>query len=220
MSEKEHFKSLFWVLSFALLGATAFQLGYKLVMTSHTNEREPAAIPRIYDYSHLEGEALQRASKDRLIGAAKIIHVGDAEGLELGHFVTKNKDGQNVGACEIYDKVEMTFFAGGMAVSGDSPTMTVSGPCVPADNINVISPLMIPYSKILNLPVKDQEINDSEESGSGVSVSFKNVSDSWPQLWILQTVKLTNSSEFPEVTADEKDIRRVLGKAPALEWPQ
>jgi hypothetical protein len=200
-------------IAMCLAGVFIFQLGrYFLIGKS---SRDPAAIPRIYDYSHLEGSALKRASQDRLIGAAKVIVAGRAAGIELGHFVTKNSDGRNVGACEIYDKVELTFLAGDMAVSGAAPAMKISGPCVPGDDINVISPILIPFDHILNSPVHDKSIADF--SDQSVTVTFENVSDSWPHMWILQSAKLT-SDRADEVKADENDILRVLGKAPALEW--
>ncbi|MCB0351575.1 MAG: hypothetical protein KDD38_10350 [Bdellovibrionales bacterium] len=191
----------------------AFQLGSNLLFNS--SERSPAAIPKIYDYSHLAGEALLEAAQDRLINGVKVISAGGASGIQLGHFVVKNDQGLSVSACELFSRVELVFFAGGMAVSGDSPKMIVIGPCTPGENINVIAPIMIPSAKILDAPVRDQEFSDF--SDNAVTVKLENVSDTWPRVWILQSARLVGAHS-EEIKVEDKDIRRVLGKAPYIDW--
>ena len=205
--------SFFLSLSIAVFCALAFQVGYHLA--NHPADRLPAAIPRGYDYSHLEGSALKQAAQDRLVRGVKVIVGGGASGLELGHFVQRNDRGEVVGACEIYKELELKFAAGDMAISGEPPEMVVNGPCRPADDANWIAPIMVPYTKILQLPVRDVELANFDDAS--VKISFHNMSDSWPRVWVLQSVKITSpNAEILEVSTD--DIRRVLGQLPSLEW--
>lgn len=211
---KSAFKFSAMLVGGALLCIFSFQIGSKFVSIS--SDRSPAAIPPgTYDFSHLDGTALTQVAQERLLSGLKVVSVGHSHGLQLGHFITKNLAGQAAHACDIYEQVELVFFAGGMAVNGDSPKMTVIGACLPTENMNFISPIMISIDKIIETSAQDKEISDF--SDSAISVKFENVSDSWPKIWILQSAKLI-SSQSGELKVDENDIRRLLGKAPYMDW--
>lgn len=174
-----------------------YQVGYGNV------SRNPAAIKRVFDFSNLEGSALSVAAKQRLLEGVEVIKERPQEvGVELGHFVLKNKDGQKVFACEQYDKVSLTFEAEGMAFSGDKPKMELEGACEVSADINRISPLTIPVDKILGQAPGEGEFQFFE--GKSVTLRFENVFDEWPRHWSLKSLRLYNSQGGElNVTTDE-----------------
>ncbi|OFZ15466.1 MAG: hypothetical protein A2Z20_12295 [Bdellovibrionales bacterium RBG_16_40_8] len=198
MFEQNKVKAVILAMSFIIFCALAFRAGYNLVDLSEG--RAPAAID---------------IEQDNLINRVKVILGGGASGIGLGNFRLRNDIGQLVDACEIYNEIEMTFYAGDMAVSGDPPQMIVGGPCLTADDTNLIAPIMIPYAKILPLAVHDTELVGLDNAA--IKVSFRNISDSWPRVWVLQEVKITSPSA-EAIRADSDDIRRVLGQLPSLKW--
>jgi hypothetical protein len=167
--------------------------------------RDPAAIKKVFDFSHLEGSALSYASKNRLLSGAKVITKNNGIGLELGHFVFRAEDGSKVFACDRYNQVTLVFQGDGSAASGQSPVMEVEGSCSLSADINSIAALIIPVQKILGEPVSD---GDFDFQDNKLRVRFGNVSDQWPTVWKLVGVKLFNT-DAPDsgvaVTPDEID---------------
>jgi len=205
-------------IAFALavvFGLAAFFSGY--LASQYATNRSPASIPRVYDFSHLSGSDLLAAAKERLLQPAKISGQGALQGLQLGHFLVKNKDGLIVEACEVYDKIELEFVAVGMAVNGEPPRMIVRGPCQASDDDNFIDPVLVDARKILAAEPEDQDF-DLSEDGSG-ELTFTNVSDSWPREWILNSIRLYNKSG-KEIRADSSDIKRHVGKNLTIDWTQ
>ena len=156
--------------------------------------RSPAAIKRVFDFSHLEGSALRLASQKRLITDARILQESERVGIELGHFVT-NGEGRKQLACEYYDSIRLTFEASGMAENGEKATMEVVGPClVPvAQDLNRIAPLWIPVSKLLMETPHDKDYVFPE--AEGVHMKFAHLGSHWPHEWALTSVKLYHQTE-------------------------
>jgi hypothetical protein len=177
--------------------------------------RDPAAIRRTYDFSGLDGSALAKAQKMRLLSGAKIVRDKSDVGIELGHFVLKGEGGEKTFACQKYEKVSMTFAGDGSAVNGELPKMEIEGLCEMSSDINSISPLLIPVAKILGEPVADGEFSFME--GRPISIRFANVSDSWPKLWQLQSVRLFSGAK-DEVVIDGHDLQELLKKPLLIEW--
>lgn len=166
--------------------------------------RDPAAIKRVYDFSNLQGNALSAATKERLISGARILEVDNEIGVELGHFVIRDQEGNKIFACQKYKRIELVFEGDGSAVAGQLPSMEVEGDCQISADINKIAALWIPVQRILGESVGDGEFDFRE--GRPVKVRFANVSDSWPRLWRLQAVRLFSSedrSEFVEISPPE-----------------
>ncbi|MEI7972959.1 MAG: hypothetical protein WCH11_01175, partial [Bdellovibrio sp.] len=176
---------------------------------SPVSARDPAAIRRMYDFSNLQGSALQTALQTRLIDAAQVVARDDQKGIELGHFVVLNEKGEKVFACQKYSQVVMNFEAVGIAVAGAKPEMEVEGPCEMSENINKISPIWIPLARVLGEPVSDGEFDFME--GQKIRLRFKSVSDSWPKNWDLKNVRLVSKTgevvEVPsELLRDRKNL--------------
>lgn len=176
--------------------------------------RDPAAINRVYDFSHLQGSALDYAAKQRLIDGVKVIKDNKDIGVELGHFVVKGIDGDKLFACQRYSKIILTFEGDGIAVGGELPQMEVEGKCDISADINSIAPLWIPTSKFLSEPVVDGEFDYRE--GHPSKVRFINVSDQWPKTWVLRSVKLLDTSgKFADVAIQAAEINS-LAKRPVI----
>lgn len=178
--------------------------------SSSTISRDPAAIRKNYDFSMLEGSALESASKQRLLSGAKIIELGEEIGVELGHFVVRGENGEKSFACQKYSQIALIFSGEGMAVNGELPTMEVEGNCEASADINSISPLMIPIAKILGETVAEGEFNFRE--GQNRTVKFSHVSDQWPRTWHLQAVRLYDKESGQEMKIAPAELRDFLPK--------
>ncbi len=175
---------------------------------SKTSSRDPAAIRKVYDFSQLDGNALDQASKQRLVSGAKMYKEAEEIGIELGHFVLKGADGQKAFACQKYSHIVLQFEGDGSASNGEKPSMEVEGSCeISSADVNSISPLWIPVAKILGEPVADGEFDFRD--GHPVKVRFANVNQEWPTAWRLRGVKLINQSDpEKEVSIVDKEIQQ------------
>ncbi len=207
--------------SFFVLCSTVFFFCFGFYISSLSNHfpfevteyerparRDPAAIKRVYDFSHLEGGALSFATKQRLLTGIKVVGGPHGVGLELGHFVIKTEDGQKTFACQRYQRIVLEFKGDGSAVAGESPKMEVEGDCQMSSDINSISALEIPVSQILAQPANDGEFDF--RSKQSVKVRFSNVADQWPVSWQLISIRLYNA-ENPqsEVIVSTQEIHEI-----------
>lgn len=208
------------VVSFAfgfLISRSSKQYSAEKVAVANHAARDPAAIRKVYDFSNLDGNALTLASKQRIISGFETFRKGDTLAIALGHFVVRGNDGQKQFACRKYSHVVLSFEGEGMAVGGEKPSMQVEGPCQEAEDINQISPLMIPVARILNQPVNDGEFEFREEQI--VRVRFSNVADQWPTTWALTSVKLSNDVS-EEVSIGREEIRSLTERPVVLQFQQ
>ena len=181
------------------------------------DKRQPAAVRKVIDFSHLEGSALQLASKKRLLADAKIISTDDGVGIELGHFITRGSDGGKQFACYVYNRVQLVFYAEGLAVAGDKPTMTVESNCLIGNDINRISAIIIPVNKVLKEKPGDLELKYLD--GNPISIQFEHVVDQWPQEWSLGSVKLFNQmTPGQEVFIDHQQVREEAPQPIKMVW--
>ena len=181
------------------------------------NSRMPAAVPKVFDFSNLRGGDLRMASTKRLLEDAKITKGEESIGVELGHFVTMGASGRREFACQSFNKIEMVFFAEGMAESGEIPEMTVDGGCVMGEDLNRISTIWIP-----NMLAAKQKTSMSEISYDGENptfVKFTHVGSEWPTDWVLKSIRLY-SKENPETEMkfDQMEIRSIAPDRLRLAW--
>lgn len=179
--------------------------------TNNTSRRDPASIKHSYDFSQLEGSALSYAAKQRLLDGAEVVKNETGIGIELGHFVIRGQDGKKEFACQRYSKVVMTFQGDGVAVAGELPRMEVEGACDISSDINRISALYIPVSRIIGEPVADGEFDFRE--GKQIKLRFANVSDQWPKTWLLQGIKLVDpSGKYTDLDVEPSEVREIVKK--------
>lgn len=189
-----------------------------LVYFVFEGDRQPAAVARSFDLSHLQGEALRDAAHRRLLSEANAFKGEKGIGVRLGHFIARGPDGTKKLACQIYEKVEMTFVADGVAESGEAPLMIVEGPCaVDKKDINHISAIWVPIERVLNEKPGDMELSFYDEND--VTLKFDHIGLQWPKNWSLQSVRLYSAS-YPnlETVIDEEQVREVSPHALELNW--
>lgn len=192
-------------------------LGYfRYWVSPNSVDRDPAAIAKVFDFSHLRGEKLQEAVKQRLLAGFEIQKTEAGTGISLGHFVFMDNAGQKKLACEQFKKVALIFEGDGASVAGDLPTMQVEGVCDFSTDMAKINPLVIPVSKILGEKAGDGEFQFNE--GLGISISFSNVPDEWPRTWILKSVRLVNPTNTEAVIIESDEVARYLGHPLVLSW--
>jgi len=207
---KRIFAQILFAVGFLAIGLLAFWLGHHFA--EKQNEiRTPAAIPRSFDFSHLIGEPLRTAAVRQILNGTKVITAGDLYGLELGHFTMRNSGGVSVSVCDIYPQITLRFVAGDMAVSGDSPTMIITGDCALADNPAFIEPLMFDYAKIRKTAVREKSLRQPQAYHS--KMEFENVSDTWPREWVLNAVEFLPADQNNEkIKIEAEEIRKNLGR--------
>lgn len=183
------------------------------VDSGFSGSRDPAAIRRSYDFSELDGVALSQATKQRLVAGARLLKESAQTGIELGHFVVRGQSGQKTFACHKYSRVLLEFEGDGVAVAGEKPQMEVEGACEISADINRISPLWVPISKILGEPVAEGEFDFRDPHP--IKVRFSHVSDEWPSTWILQSVRL-ESEQGDALRIEGEELRQLVPKPMVL----
>lgn len=172
-----------------------------------TIARDPAAVRQVYDFSHLRGDALSSAMKERLVAGLEVVRDGDRMGLSIGHFTFVNGAGEKTLACREFGRMRLSFEAEGVVVNGERPSMEVEGDCRFSDDLAKIHPLYLPVARILGEKPADGEFQFRE--GPQVAVRFANLSDEWPRKWILTGVSLTGPKE--KLFIGRNELRRLVG---------
>ncbi len=179
--------------------------------------RNPAAIRKDLDFSKLSGDELITASQKRLVTAARVLLEKETVGLELGHFVTRDENGDRQLACDYYDRMKLRFEADGIATSGEKPALEIEGPCRTSTDITRIEPIWIPVQRILGEKATDSDLTFPDQEG--VSFRFRHMSGEWPTRWSLQSVRLYNDAEGGrEVSIDGPDLRELRERPIVLSW--
>jgi hypothetical protein len=181
------------------------------------NSRNPAAIRRELDFSHLDGAELITATQKRLVTAARTIAKEGSIGVELGHFVTRDETGQRRLACDaFYNRLTLRFEADGMASAGEKPVMEIDAPCLTSTkDITAIEPIWIPVKKILATHATNSDLDYFD----GVKFKFENMSGDWPMTWSLQSVRLYNSQESSrEVNISKGELHEIRSKPFVINW--
>jgi hypothetical protein len=174
--------------------------------------RNPAAIRRVFDFSHLDGSALRLASQKRLVTDARIVPGQGEVGVELGHFVTKADDGSRLFACEYYDRLTLTFEAENVADSGEKATMQVEAPCRMSHDLNRIAPIWIPVGLIAAEKPIDSEL--SFPGSSETRFRFENIRGQWPRSWVMTSVTIFNGAESERELSISRSEMRELEETP------
>jgi hypothetical protein len=187
---------------------------------TYTLRRDPAAIQRGYDFSHLDGHALTLASQKRLVSNARVLTESGMIGIELGHFVTRGVSDEKQLACDFYDRIDLIFKAEGMAESGERAIMVVSGPCETGNDINYIAPIWIPAAYLTQGPPPPSDsVLDFPDLGD-TSIHFDNITSEWPPQWVLTSVRLFGEySVDRELAIDESEMGEILDRPLIIAWP-
>lgn len=197
-----------------------FGAGYTMLRTNtdtYLIDRDPAAVKNGFDFSHLKGERLQEAVRQRMMGGMVLKKNAEGAGISLGHFLFVDDNGEKKSACQAFSKVTLTFEAEGISIGGDKPQMEVEGRCTASNDMGTINPLFIPMANIVGERPGDGEFQYNQ---SGVVVRFANVSEAWPKMWLLKSVKLMNEKNSEALVVDSGEVAKYLGHPVVLSWKQ
>jgi hypothetical protein len=190
------------------------------ILRANTDEyfidRDPAAVKNSFDFSHLRGERLQEAVRQRLMTGLQLKKEEGGMGIALGHFVFVDESGQKKPACQAFGKVALTFEAEGVSVGGDKPQMEVEGRCEHSSDLTMINPLFVPVAKIMGERPGDGEFQFNQ--GSGVTIRFANLPEAWPRMWLLKSVKLVNEKSSEALVVESDEVARYLGHPMVFNW--
>jgi hypothetical protein len=156
--------------------------------------RGPASIQKVFDFSYLEGSALQAAAKDRLSSSISITMSEDkAKALiTVGNFALKGELDQRDFACGFYDRLTLTFEAEGVSVDGEKPTLIISSGCEVGSNINYLEPISIPVTKLTQQTPSNTEFKFFD-SRLPLAIKLVESPPEWPKKWVLRDLTLTHS---------------------------
>ena len=175
---------------------------------SFEDRRSPAAIQRVFDFSHLDGDKLRLASQKRLVTDARTILGQDEVGIELGHFVTKGDNGARLFACEYFDRLTLSFEAEGLASNGDKATMKIDAPCRMGPDLNRIAAIWVPTRRIVEEKPVDMDLAYKENDS--VRFRFDNMPSQWPRSWIMTSIRIYNDAETGrELSISHPEMREI-----------
>ncbi len=204
-------------LATVLFGLFAFQFGFRFAV--HEEEtRRPAALPSVFEESEIKNAQSLNALHHQLLKSAEAFSINGSAGVRLGHFEVRGTNGLPISACSLYSRVEITYSAGDMAVSGEAPLMVVEGPCTLSGDGLTLSPLTFQFERIFKAEVKNQTMQTFDDPE--VSATFINVSDTWPRMWVLNRVRLYDPAEpvNKSIVIEQSEIRDRLGKSLTLNY--
>lgn len=179
-------------------------------------DRDPAAVKNGFDFSHLQGQRLHEAVRQRLMAGLILQKEADGAGIGLGHFVFVDASGTKKPACQAFGKIALTFEAEGVSVGGDKPQMEIEGRCEHSSDLATINPLFVPVAKILGERPGDGEFQFNQ--GSGVTIRFANVPEAWPRMWLLKSVKLVNEESSEALVVESDEVAKYLGHPMVFNW--
>lgn len=201
------------------LFTVCFVAGYSVInytTDEYQVNRDPAAIKNTFDFSHLRGEKLHEAVKQRLLSGLELKKSSGGAGISLGHFVFVNENGEKKLACQEFGKVSLAFEAEGVSVAGDKPVMEIEGRCEFSADMAKINPLFLPVAKIVGERPGDGEFQFNE--GSTVTVRFTNLPEEWPRTWLLKSVKLVDEKNSEALVIESDEVARYLGHPMVLNF--
>lgn len=155
------------------------------------NNREIAAIKKDLGLSSLGDHLLISTSPLRSLLAARLERTSQYFSIILGHFSTKDTKGDAVFACQLYDKVTLTYES---FLGSQSPpqSMILEMGCHMADNdVKHLAPLNFAPESILKEPAGDGIFQFSEKGE--FTVHFQNIDQQWARKWNFKGVKFSNS---------------------------
>lgn len=179
--------------------------------------REPASIEQKNLFSLFQTQnALGVALEKRVVESINVAKNERLYQINIRNFVLKDT-AESLHLCEYFNTYTLTFEAEGIASSGERPTMTVSSPCELSAKTNLPIPIMIPVDDIHKLAPNDTDI--SFQINPKANFSFRNISDNWPEYWVLAKVEF-NSKDFSsrDLIIKKRDLYNISQKPITMNW--
>lgn len=186
-------------------------------------QRSPAAVRSVLDYSSIERKALYRSAHTQLLANAEVIKRDGYAGIKLGHPVLSKGQGSKAFGCQVsgydgmFNQIEITFVGVGISEGGVQPRMVVDAPCRAQKDLNYLETVWIPMSSILASEAKDQELHIF--GSSPINVRLADIPSQWPQDWVLWSIRLYRDDN-PEASfmIDASALKEARPKMLSFDW--
>jgi len=186
-------------------------------------QRSPAAVRSIRDYSVIDRKALFSSLHKQLLEGARLVKQDGYVGLTLGNPLVKAARGTKEFACAIqgrpgmFDRMELTFLGAGISEAGRQPKMTVEADCSSGMNLTELETIWVPMHDIVTAAAIDQELQIFGDRQ--VIVRLEQIPGEWPPSWVLWNVRLYRSANPEEgVSVDNGKIRETNPKLFSFSW--
>lgn len=186
-------------------------------------ERSPAAIRSLGEYSSLDRTALYRTAEAQLMGDARVFQEDGRIGVQMGHPLMNRKGGGKEFACQVqdhsglYDRIEMIFVGTGATEGGEAPRMIVNTRCRSEQDLNQLDTVWIPTQTILaSAPANGEYLFPSADP---VAIRLEMIPDEWPESWVLWSVRLYREDRPDEsLLIDTDRLRQARPQLLSLDW--
>jgi hypothetical protein len=194
-----------------------------LVFVYVGEQRAPAAVRSITEYQAIDHKALFRTVQSQLMAFADVQKHDGVLAVQLGHPILTGKNGGREFGCEVqdhtgvYNRVQLVFMGTGVSESGEAPTMTVDARCRSERDLNRLEPIFIPMNLVLQNAPKNQKLNYG--GTDGVQISFDAMPGSWPENWVLWTVRFYRADAPEEsMTVDAQQLKQGRAQLLSFDW--
>jgi hypothetical protein len=193
--ENQNPKWPYFLIAGFVVGAMGFFMFNWQEMPPADRHRTPA---QSFDESEFAIAMLNRSQLIREF-SARLLPVKNPPiaGVEYSEINVTNKDGKSLPLCDRFSEIEIEFSAEGVAVSGELPTMTVSGPC---EGLS----LLVNASKLPQTVVAEFEWPPDSELQTTASIS--GASDSWPKFWAITEITFQGQNEADTVSFSREQM--------------
>lgn len=193
MKNSNTLKSVFFfVLTFTL----GFSVYYGFV-ESVQFERDPAAIAgKIHQLKNLDPDQL----KEELQQKMQVVTLANGQKFIRFPQLTSN-------VCKQYGKVLLKFKAEGISVAGEAPQMVIEADCLPAQDPTEMASIEVPVQQITSQKPTNATF---KFEGSNSEFTFTSSADSWPTLWVLQSISFKGAQGATKMVSFDLTQPRVL----------
>ena len=201
----------------------------------YQQKRSTASIKNNNDLSCLSGQELSEAIANRIVTGLKGIRKDGYMGIYIGHYTYSpsgevNKEAcadykdrkissaftlsTKKMACEVYSKIHLKFIADGESASGDKRQLSIETPCSVSNDMSKTEIAWIPW-KQLSLETPFEGVTEYKVP-SKVTVKTQNITDKWPDKWILDKIQMEGDAGM--ITVDSSQIEKVAGRPIIFEY--
>ncbi len=198
-------------------------------------KRSTASLKNQYDLTCLSGEELSKAIINRIVLGLKGVRKEGNLGIHIGHYTFSDSEADKKAACldskersissaftvrskkmacEIYPRIHYVFVADGESESGSKRQLDVEAPCTVSSDLGRTDITWIPW-KQLSLETPFDGVSEYNKP-SRVTLKTQNISDKWPDKWILDRIQLEGESGM--ISVDAPQIREVAGRPIIFEF--
>jgi hypothetical protein len=172
-------------------------------LNPNLTQRDPAAVNgKYFQISSLSSEEIKNQINEKM----KVFPTFQGKkSIQLGGFSSA--------LCKNFPEIEIEFFADGVAIAGESPTLKVTSPCENAQDPSEIASILLPIEKLLAEKPRNAEY---KFDGFNTKIEIKNAADEWPKTWILKSVHFKShdgkrkSAFFKKLKSDEINFRPIV----------